>query len=302
MMPALSGCKVAVLGGDERELILIPELVKLGAEVWVVGFDLSTNTLNGVRLSDLAAAVRGARIVILPMPGTDGEGVIRAVYSSSKLVLKEAHIQSVAPGALILIGVAKEFLRTWARRYQVQLVEVAELDDVAIYNSISTAEGAIQIAMQELPITIHSSESFVLGFGRVGQTLARTLKGLGSKTTVVVRNAAAWASAYAQAHNVISFEQLHAHIGVADIIFNTVPALVLTESVLGHVKTGALIVDLATQPGGTDFRAADRLGIKAILAPGLPGKVAPLTAGRILAQTIPPLVLKYIEQYRGEQE
>ncbi|MBC7341282.1 MAG: dipicolinate synthase subunit DpsA [Clostridia bacterium] len=294
MTPALSGQKIAVLGGDERELILIPELVKLGAEVWVAGFDSAANSLSGVRLSDLDSAVRGARVVILPMPGTDGEGVIRAVYSSSKLILQETHIQSVTPGALILIGVAKEFLRAWARKYQVQLVEVAELDDVAIYNSIPTAEGAIQIAMQEVPITIHGSESFVLGFGRVGQTLARTLKALGAKTTVVARSPTARASGFAQGHNVISFEQLQMRIGVADIIFNTVPALILTEGLLGHVKSGALIVDLATQPGGTDFRAADRLGIKAILAPGLPGKVAPLTAGRILAQTIPPLILKYV--------
>jgi dipicolinate synthase subunit A len=53
-----------------------------------------------------------------------------------------------------------------------------------------------------------------------------------------------------------------------------------------------LIVDLATQPGGTDFEAANTYGLKAILAPGLPGKVAPTFAGKILADVVPKLLIK----------
>ncbi|TGU45664.1 dipicolinate synthase subunit A, partial [Mesorhizobium sp. M00.F.Ca.ET.186.01.1.1] len=49
-------------------------------------------------------------------------------------------------------------------------------------------------------------------------------------------------------------------------------------------------LDLASKPGGTDFRYAERRGIKALLAPGLPGIVAPKTAGQILAQTLSRLI------------
>jgi dipicolinate synthase subunit A len=65
----------------------------------------------------------------------------------------------------------------------------------------------------------------------------------------------------------------------------------LDHSILKYANPDLLIIDLATQPGGTDFEAANALGIKAILAPGLPGKVAPLFAGRILADVIPRLII-----------
>jgi dipicolinate synthase subunit A len=84
----------------------------------------------------------------------------------------------------------------------------------------------------------------------------------------------------------IPFDQLSKSLGEADVIFNTVPAMILTGEMLENVSTEAVIIDLASAPGGTDFQAANRLGIKAVLAPGLPGRVAPKTAGRILARTI----------------
>ena len=49
---------------------------------------------------------------------------------------------------------------------------------------------------------------------------------------------------------------------------------------------GALIIDLASLPGGTDFAAAQRLGCKAIHALSLPAACAPDTAGEAVARTV----------------
>lgn len=78
----------------------------------------------------------------------------------------------------------------------------------------------------------------------------------------------------------------------ADLAFNTVPEIMLDRTVLKYANPDVVIIDLATQPGGTDFEAANHYGLKAILAPGLPGKVAPLSAGRVLASIIPGLIIK----------
>ena len=48
----------------------------------------------------------------------------------------------------------------------------------------------------------------------------------------------------------------------------------------------ALIIDLASEPCGTDFKTAEELGITAKKALGLPGKFAPKTAGEILKETV----------------
>ncbi|MHB1125539.1 MAG: dipicolinate synthase subunit DpsA [Bacillota bacterium] len=287
----LAGLTISVLGGDDRELVLIPELVKLGASVVVAGFP-SRSELNGTRIvQGVDEAIKGADVIILPMPGTDDHGTVRAVYATHKLVLSEEILKTISPKVPIIIGVAKPFLKDLAAAHGLRLIEIAEMDDIAILNAIPSAEGAIQIAMQETSITIHGSHSYILGFGRVGVTLARMLQGIGAKTTVIARRAAQLARAYEMGCRALSFEALDEVIHEAEIIFNTVPANVLEYNLLAKASKGVLIVDLASQPGGTDFQAAEKLGIKAILAPGLPGKVAPKTAGIILASAIPQLIL-----------
>ena len=90
----------------------------------------------------------------------------------------------------------------------------------------------------------------------------------------------------------VSFDDLQSCINEAEIIFNTVPQLVLDEKMLSLVSREALIIDLAAYPGGTDFKTAQKMGVTALLSPGLPGKVAPTTSGKILAQVIPQLILQ----------
>lgn len=291
MSSVLSGLKVAVLGGDDRELILISELVKMGATVAVVGFPKDKVAHGAFSVSSVEEACKDAEVIILPLPGTNTEGVIRAVYAEDNLVLSETAIRSIAPNALVIIGTARPFLRQWRDKYGFTLLEVNEMDELAILNSIPTAEGAIQIAMEETRIAIHGSRCCIIGFGRVGITLARTLKAMGAEVTVVARNPGQLARAYEMGCERADYSQLRDIVNSMDVIYNTVPQLVLDCSILKYANPDLLIIDLAAQPGGTDFEAANALGIKAILAPGLPGKVAPVFAGRILADVIPRLII-----------
>lgn len=65
------------------------------------------------------------------------------------------------------------------------MVETLDMDEMAILNSVPTAEGAIMMAMQELPITIHGSTAVVVGLGRTGFTLARALLALGARVIAI---------------------------------------------------------------------------------------------------------------------
>ncbi|HEY8531113.1 MAG TPA: hypothetical protein VIL08_02585, partial [Limnochorda sp.] len=95
-------------------------------------------------------------------------------------------------------------------------------------------------------------------------------------------------------------EQMEAACAAAEVIFNTVPAPVLDRARLESLRPETLIIDIASEPGGTDFEAARRLGLKAVLAVGLPGKVAPKSAGRILGQVIPRLIREHFEMQAGQ--
>jgi dipicolinate synthase subunit A len=292
----LSGIKIAVLGGDDREIILIAELVKMGATVAVAGFPRDKVAHGTFVANSVEDACKDAEVLILPLPGTNEEGVIRAVYAEQELKLTEKAITSINNQALVIIGSARRFLKEWSAKYGFSLLEVVEMDEIAILNSIPTAEGAIQIAMEETPITIHGSQTCIIGFGRIGITLARSLKALGSEVTVVALNPGQLARAYEMGCTRATYANLHEIMNRVDVVFNTVPAMVLDHNTLKYANPDILIIDLATQPGGTDFEAANSFGLKAILAPGLPGKVAPVYAGRILAQVIPQLIINELSK------
>jgi dipicolinate synthase subunit A len=285
----LDGIAVALLGGDEREVILGRALMQQGARVLLVGYTKRPE-LEGAEHCTLLAGVRQADVVLAPMSNTDEEGRIKAKLDpGQELVLGPAVFEAMA-GKPLLIGMAKAVIQELAERYDVRVIETAEIDEIAILNSIPTAEGAIARAMAELPITVHGSRCIVVGFGRCGVTLARMLHGMGARVLVVARNPAQLARAREMGLGVAHLDAILEAVREADVVYNTVPVLVLTAEVIAALPQQVLIVDIASAPGGTDFAAARARGLKAFLDLGIPGKAAPRTAGEILAQTVPRLI------------
>jgi len=294
MSAGLKGIRLAVIGGDDRELYLIPELQKQGAYIVGVGFENASSIPGMTLASSLQDAVGQVDMLLFPMFGTDERGIVKAKYSDKPIVLNKEVLQAIPVHVPLLIGWARPALKSAAEMMGIQLVETITLNEITILNSIPSAEGAIQMAMEATTITIHGSESFVLGLGRCGWSLARMLQGIGAHVTGVARKPKDLARAVEMGFHAVHLSDLEDEIGRAEIIFNTVPHLILDRVMLEKVARDAVIVDLASIPGGTDFEYASMLGIKALLAPGLPGIVAPRTAGRILAQIYPQLILRHL--------
>ncbi|MHB8072435.1 dipicolinate synthase subunit DpsA [Desulfosporosinus fructosivorans] len=297
MTTVLNGIRLGVVGGDDRELYLIPELQKQGASIVGVGFEKAPPIPGMVRKSTIQDIVGEVDALLFPMFGTDERGGVKAKYSDSSIALNKEVLQAIPQYVPIFIGWARPALKSAAEKMGIRLIETAKLDEIAILNSIPSAEGAIHMAIKETPITIHQSESFVLGLGRTGWSIARMLKGMGASVTGVARRPDVLARAVEMGLRAVHFEDLEEEIRRAEIIFNTVPTLILDRPILDRVSRDAVIIDLASIPGGTDFEYADMLGIKALLAPGLPGLVAPKTAGKILAEVYRKLILLNLMSY-----
>lgn len=294
MSAGLKGIRLAVVGGDDRELYLIPELQKQGAYIVGVGFE-NASPISGMTLApSLLDVVGQVDVLLFPMFGTDERGVVKAKYAAQPIILNKEVLQAIPAHVPLIIGFARPALKSVTEKMGIHLVETLSLNEITILNSIPSAEGAIQMAMEATTITIHGSKSMVLGLGRCGWTLARMLHGIGAHVSGVARKPSDLARAVEMGLHAVHFSDLEDEIGRAEIIFNTVPHLILDRVMLEKVARDAVIVDLASIPGGTDFEYAQMLGIKAFLAPGLPGIVAPKTAGRILAQIYPQLILRHL--------
>ncbi|ALS27603.1 dihydrofolate reductase [Paenibacillus sp. 32O-W] len=289
----LTGVHVLLIGGDARQLEVIRKLAELDATVTVVGFDGLQQPPEGATPAQLGEELfDNADAVILPAVGTEDDGTVTAVFTDRQLKLTGEMIGRLPKHSKVYTGMAKSYLRQLCENHGIALVELFDRDDVAIYNSIPTAEGAIMMAIQHTDITLHGSSCTVLGLGRTGLTLARTLQGLGAKVKAGVRRPEHYARAWEMGFEPFYVKQLQHHVGNIDLLFNTIPTMIVTAQIIAHMPSRAVIIDLASKPGGTDFRYAEKRGMKALLAPGLPGIVAPKTAGRIMAECLGRLILE----------
>lgn len=291
----LTGIKMAFIGGDARMIEVVRYVSDLDASTWLYGFDHMQESFPDMQKGVLAPdGLRSADVLVLPVAGMDEDGVVDARFADGPLKLSDEHFAAIRKSAPVFTGIARPALQAAARRHGLQLIRLMELDEVAILNSIPTAEGAIALAMEHTDITLHGSSCVVLGLGRCGTTLARALFGLGARVRVCSRKAADLARITELGLMPYPLSQLNEALVDADVIFNTIPVPILTSDVLSRIPRTCVVIDIASAPGGTDFRFAEKRGIKAVLAPSLPGIVAPKTAGRIIAQTMVRLIQEAI--------
>ncbi|MGP4107035.1 dipicolinic acid synthetase subunit A [Virgibacillus sp. L01] len=279
---------IAVIGGDARYLELIRQLQTLpDTTIFLVGFDKLEQGFTGLKQVDFSE-LEQERLdaVILPITGTNSEGYVETVFSDQEIKLTEQWFAKLKKSSIVFAGITNDFLTSVTDQLHVSLIPLFNRDDVAIYNSIPTAEGTIMMAIEHTDYTIHSSRVIVVGFGRVGNTVANKFSALGAKVSVCARSIMDLARITEMGHTAIPFDKLHEHTSNCDLLINTIPAKVVKKESIQQLPSHAFIIDLASKPGGTDFDYADQRGIKAILARSLPGIVAPKTAGKILADVI----------------
>ncbi|WP_088072548.1 dipicolinic acid synthetase subunit A [Gottfriedia luciferensis] len=287
----LTGLHIAVIGGDARQLEVIRKLTELDAKVTLIGFEQLDSGFTSASKELIADAdFKDLDAILLPVPGTNLEGVVDTIFSNEKVVLTKEILDSTPEHCTIYSGISNSYLDSIVTSSNRKLVKLFERDDVAIYNSIPTVEGTIMMVIQHTEYTIHNSKVAVLGLGRTGMSVARTFHNLGAKVKVGARKSEHIARIVEMGLEAFEFKNIEDALKDVDVCINTVPNLIITASVISKLQPHALIIDLASKPGGTDFRYAEKRGIKALLAPGLPGIVAPKTAGQIIANVLTQLL------------
>jgi dipicolinate synthase subunit A len=269
----LKNIKIGILGGDLRQLVAAQELAEAGYEAAVYGFDNYEGCLGMVtKCVNLSDAVRQSDFILLPLPySLDG------IHLNTPLSQSEIHFHDIfnqlEPDQIVLAGKINGNAKLINNRTQVKIIDYYEREDLTILNALLTAEGAVNIAMQEMLGTISNSKALILGYGRIGKLLAHKLYGLQAQVYISARRQEdlAWIEAYG--YSGVSYDELDTHLDKFDAIYNTVPSLLLDESRLEKIKQDCVIIDLASNPGGVDFNAAKNLGRNVIWALSLPGEV-----------------------------
>ncbi|MFS0782248.1 dipicolinic acid synthetase subunit A [Bacillus sp. 1P06AnD] len=297
----LTGMQIAIIGGDARQLEVIKKLIEQDAKVSLIGFEQLDHAFSGATKEKIDeidfSEIDG---IILPVSATNAEGKVETIFSNENVILKAEHLKKSTNHCVVYSGISNEYLDGITKEAGRKLVKLFERDDVAIYNSIPTVEGTIMMAIQHTDFTIHGSKVMVLGFGRTGMSVSRTFQALGADVQVGVRKSEHIARITEMGMKPFLLGNLADRVKDIDICINTIPVPIVSARVIASMPAHTLIIDLASKPGGTDFRYAEKRGIKALLAPGLPGIVAPKTAGRILANVLNQLLQEDVQKRKGK--
>lgn len=296
----LTDMHLAVIGGDARQLEVIRRLTKLDAKISLIGFDQLDSGFVGVMKHSFTTIDQSSiDAIILPVSGMNDKGAIESVFSGKEIVLTRDWLKKIPKHAVIYSGIYNDPLKKISKDLNRIVVPYIERDDVAIYNSIPTAEGTLMIVIQNTDFTIHNSNVIITGLGRVGMTLCRVFNGLGAHVEAIANEPELQARAFEMQLKCYPVSLLSERAKNADILINTIPAKVIDTNVLSKLPPHALVVDLASMPGGTDFRYAEKRGIKALHVLGLPAMVAPRTAGQIIASVLEKLLVNQFNKMKG---
>lgn len=290
----MSRYRFALIGGDLRSSRL-KEILERNGNI-VVSYALEeSNTGEYNRCAGLQEAVARGDIIIASVPLTTDGVTLNAPFHTGEILLEDV-IRAVSKGKVFIAGAIPGFVQQKLEAKGVWVEDLLTRDDLAILNSVPTAEGAIQVAMEALPVTIQALPVLVTGYGRVGKTLAGALKALGAQVYVAVRKNRDAALAFAAGLQPYNYENLYDILPKIQLVYNTVPAKVITADVMERLSGNCLIIDVASNPGGVDTDSASELGLRVIKALSLPGKVAPYTA----AENMLSVIYNIVHEKEGE--
>ena len=294
--------KLAILGGDRRQIAMARHLSALGYPVFVWGLGDCRGELGDALFCDTwEKAIKAAEVVILPLPASADGVRIHCPLHDQDVLLRVTTLLGGIGERLLLGGRFTEPIRSMVDQLGVKWIDYFESEVLQLKNAVPTAEGAIAIAMRELPVTIDGVEAAVIGYGRIGELLAEKLRALGARVTVFARRSEQLTRAETRHHTAQRLvcdcgRYRPSSLSSYRVVFNTVPQRIVTKEVLETLRRNCVLIDLASAPGGIDLSAAREMGLCAVWGTALPGKVAPESAGEILAQSIDVI----LEETAGE--
>ena len=269
-----------IVGGDLRQRALARLLREDGHTVHIAALEG-----EGLVAEPLGPGLALAHCVILPLPVTRRGEILHTPLSREEVTLPQL-LDWLEPGQVLCGGMVAPQAAAAAQARGLRLLDYYAREECMVVNAVPTAEGAVQIAMEQLPITIHGARVLVVGFGRVGRALAPRLQALGARVTVAARRYEQRSLAQSMGLGTERADRLPDWLCGYDLVVNTAPARVLGVEELSALKEGALVIDLASKPGGVDMAGAAALGVRVVWALSLPGKVAPVSAGRYIMDTV----------------
>ena len=270
---------ISFIGGDNRNLILSNLFESENNNIFRCGLQEKEETLE--------KCIESADIIITAIPFSNDAENIYAPICNKKIKIQDFICR--AENKTIIGGKISCKLISQMESKNNKVIDIMKNEDLAIKNTIPTAEGIIKILIENTDITINNSNIAILGFGKVGKQTCKVLHSLGANIFCYDIKKEEVANINLCGYNVL--QDICKSLGDMDIIINTIPQLILKQQILETINKRTLIVDVSSKPGGVDFDYAAKKGFKVIHELGIPGKIAPITSAKYIKEIIENLII-----------
>ncbi|MEE0967922.1 MAG: dipicolinate synthase subunit DpsA [Clostridia bacterium] len=278
---------LSILGGDKRQIYLAELLENKGYRVRKFGISPKEDNCGSI-----SEALDDAALLLLPTPVTRDGYRINAFCD----ILVSELTQFIPDTCKVIGGGIPPRIKDYFKSERIEFSDLFDDSEYLCHNADITAEGAVSLLMKELDMTIDGANILVCGYGRIGKSLSAKLTALGANVTVAARRSA---------DRLLALERGIRHIdhinysrkGIFDItksydaILNTVPSWVFEDSNSSLLKD-SVYIELASPPYGGEAEFMKKNCGKYILAPGIPGKYAPMSAAKAMYMSLPLLYRK----------
>lgn len=262
---------------DRHTVIIVTDLRQQYIGDYLCGCVRTLNWNDVENQSECLDWIRKANQIVLPTPVSKMQ-----VFNDVSNKLKENLINcNMAFG-----GKIEEDWRMFFLEHEIEAYDFMEDEAVAQENANITAEAVVAELLKKSMYSIREQKIVVTGYGRCAKAIAKLLQAMGAKITVVARSVYDRKSAKEDGHNAVDFSYAAEEMYGTGTLINTVPAFVITENILSEMHKDAIVIDIASAPGGVDIIAAEKHKIPVVSALSLPAKYTQKSSAKILADVI----------------
>lgn len=280
--------EILILGGDLRYLKII-ETLSEKYNVDVVGYKNTyiNEKIKNININDVE--IKKYDVIIFPINGVMDKNLITCRFNNIPIKLPKDLLKETKENVLIFSGINTKNLEEMLKTSNRKCTFLMQDEKIVKDNAIPTSEGIIADIIINTEKSLTDQNILIFGYGNIGKVLVNHLKLLGSNITVGIIEPND--KKELNELNIKNFytndkEKLKNEINKTDIIINTVPKKIINEKDYKHINKEAYLLDISSHPHGFDEELLNEFFIKNKLYLGIPGKIAPITAGKILTNKI----------------
>lgn len=241
---------ILIVGGDKRVLIVCKNLSDKN-NVYICGIDpIYTKDIPCIN-NPLHSVDDKIDIVILPVVVSSDDIHVNTPLTQ-KVVTLESILSKISSDTLVFGGNFTSNILSLLSQRKIKFFDYMKREELLISNAFLTAQGAVAIAIQNINFSLSKANVLLIGSGRITKSLSQLLHGFGCNITTTARKKSDLVMQNLLGYRCIHTEEIDSILPEQHIIFNTVPSLILNEKLLHLVNPNALIIDLASKPGGVD--------------------------------------------------